>query len=75
MIPRYSTPGVYVIAVARDKTGSGQVARGSALAISDGTREVIAVTLDLRSVKAGPYFLSTTHEQDEASYYYLLDIQ
>jgi len=29
----------------------------------------------LRSVKAGAYFLSTTHEQDQAAYYYPLQIK
>jgi hypothetical protein len=75
VLPRFSTPGRYVVAVTHDKTGSGSVAEGSAPAVSDGSREVVTVTMDLRSAKAGPYFLSTTHEKDEASYYYPLDIR
>jgi hypothetical protein len=29
----------------------------------------------LRSAKAGAYFLSTTHEQDQAAYYYPFQIK
>jgi len=35
----------------------------------------VSVELDLRSAKAGAYFLATTHEQDQASYYYPLQIR
>ena len=41
----------------------------------NGTRELVTVTLDLRSATTGPHFLSTTREQDQASYYYPLDIR
>jgi hypothetical protein len=75
VLPRFSIPGRYVVAVTRDKTGSGPVAEGSAPAVSDGSREVVTVTMDLRLAKAGSYFLSTTREKDEASYYYPLDIR
>ncbi|MGB6688636.1 MAG: hypothetical protein WBE76_12420 [Terracidiphilus sp.] len=75
VLPRYSTPGNYVVAVTRDQSGSSPVAKGIGPTVSDGSREVVTVTLDLRSAKAGPHFLSTTREQDEASYYYPLDIQ
>jgi hypothetical protein len=75
VLPRYSTPGKYVVAVTRDRSGNDLVARGSAPAVGDGSREVVTVTLDLRSAKTGPYFLSTTRERDEASYYYPLDLR
>ena len=75
VLPRYSTPGQYVVAVTRDQSGSGPVARGVGSAVSDGYRELVTVTLDLRSATAGPHFLSTTREQDQASYYYPLDIR
>ena len=57
------------------KSGSDPVAKGIGSAVSDGSRELVSVTLDLRSAKTGPYFLSTTRAQDEASYYYPLDIR
>lgn len=75
VLPRYSTPGNYVVAVTRDQSGSSPVAKGIGPTVSDGSRELVTVTLDLRSAKAGPHFLSTTREQDEASYYYPLDIR
>lgn len=33
------------------------------------------MVIDLRKSKPGSYFLSTTHEQDQASYYYPLQIK
>jgi hypothetical protein len=75
VLPRYSTPGKYVVAVTRDQSGSDPVAKGIGSAVSDGGRELVTVTLDLRSATVGRHFLSTTREQDQASYYYPLDIQ
>ena len=75
VLPRYSTPGQYVVAVTRDQSGSDPVAKGVGPAVADGSRELVTVTLDLRSATAGPHFLSTTREQDQASYYYPLDIR
>jgi len=75
VLPRYSTPGQYIVAVTRDQSGNDPVAKGIGSAVSDGSRELITVTLDLRSTTTGPHFLSTTREKDEASYYYPLDIR
>jgi len=38
-------------------------------------RERVSVALDLRNGKTGVYFLSTSHEQDRAAYYYPLSIR
>ena len=46
-----------------------------ALATINGDHESVSVELDLRAAKAGAYFLATTHEQDQASYYYPLQIR
>jgi len=75
ILPRYSEPGQYAVAVTRDQTGNDLLAQSSATATGDGNREEISVDLDLRKSKPGPYFLSTTHEQDQASYYYPLQIR
>lgn len=75
VLPRYSTPGQYVVAVTRDQSGNDPVAQGVGPAVSDGSRELVTVTLDLRSANTGPHFLSTTRERDQASYYYPLDIR
>jgi hypothetical protein len=75
ILPRFSQAGQYLIAVTRDQNGNGIVAEGTAATTANGTQERIIVDLDLRSAKAGAYFLSTTHEQDQAAYYYPLQIK
>ncbi|HEV2395989.1 MAG TPA: hypothetical protein VGS27_03460 [Candidatus Sulfotelmatobacter sp.] len=75
ILPRFSPPGQYLVAVTRDQSGNGVMAEGSAVALANGDKETVAVDLDLRKAKSGQYFLSTTHEQDQASYYYPLQIQ
>jgi len=75
ILPRYSEPGRYAVAVMRDQTGNDLLAQSSATATGNGDREEISVDLDLRKSKPGAYFLSTTHEQDQASYYYPLQIK
>jgi hypothetical protein len=75
ILPRFSPPGRYLIAVTRDQSGNGVMAEGSAAALASGDKEMVSVDLDLRRAKSGQCFLSTTHEQDQASYYYPLQIK
>jgi hypothetical protein len=75
ILPRFSPPGQYVVAVTQDQNGNGVVAQRSATASSNVDHEVVSVELDLRAAKAGAYFLTTIHEQDQASYYYPLRIR
>ncbi|HEY1805804.1 MAG TPA: hypothetical protein VGG45_15130 [Terracidiphilus sp.] len=75
ILPRFSPPGQYLVAVTRDQSGNGVMAEGSAAALVNGNKETVAADLDLRRAKSGRYFLSTTHEQDQASYYYPLQIK
>ena len=75
ILPRYSESGNYMVAVTHDRTGSELLAHGSATAIGTGDREEVSVDLDLRNSQPGTYFLSITHEQDQASYYYPLEIK
>jgi hypothetical protein len=75
VLPRFSPPGQYEVAVTRDQAGNDVQAHDTVTATSSGGREVVSVDLDLRKAAAGPYFLSTTHEQDQASYYYPLQIK
>ena len=75
ILPRFSAPGQYLVAVTHDQNGNGVVAQGSTTANANGEQEAVSVELDLRGAKAGAYFLSTTHEQDQASYYYPLQIK
>jgi hypothetical protein len=75
ILPRFSPPGQYAVAVTQDQNGDGVVAQRSALTTTNGDHESVSVELDLRAAKAGAYFLATTHEQDQASYYYPLQIK
>jgi hypothetical protein len=75
ILPHFSLAGQYLVAVTRDQNGNGVVAYGSAATVSSGAQDRVTVDLDLRSAKAGAYFLSTTHEQDQAAYYYPLQIK
>jgi hypothetical protein len=68
ILPRYSEPGQYAVAVTRDQTGNDLLAQSSATATRNGDREEISVDLDLRKSQPGAYFLATTHEQVQASY-------
>jgi hypothetical protein len=66
---------MYLVAVTRDRTGNDLLAHDSATAIATGDRKKVSIDLDLRNSQPGSYFLSTTHEQDQASYYYPLQIK
>jgi hypothetical protein len=75
ILPRFSPTGQYSVAITHDQTGNGVVAQGKTIAVSKGLQTSLTVQLDLRNAKDGRYFLSTTHEQDQASYYYPLEIR
>ena len=75
ILPRFSPSGQYLIAVTRKEDGTGVVAEGLAQTVAVGQQEKVSVVLDLRKVTTGAYFLSTTHEQDQAAYYYPLQIK
>ncbi len=74
VLPRHSPSGRYLVAITRNRNGNGVVAEGLAPATVKGEKEQITTSIDLRRVHAGQYFLSTTHEQDQAAYYYPLRI-
>jgi len=74
ILPRFSSPGQYLVAVTRDQSGNGVIAEGLVSASANNGQERVTLNFDLRSAKAGTYFLSTTHEQDQAAYYYPLRI-
>ncbi len=75
VLPRHSAPGQYLVAITRDQNGNGLVAEGLASTATTGNREQITTSIDLSKAQAGQYFLSTTHEQDQAAYYYPLRIR
>jgi hypothetical protein len=75
VMPRFSSPGQYVVAVTHGPDGSGLISEAVATTTNSGQQETLSVTLDLRHAHAGQYYLSTTNEQDQASYYYPLQIR
>ncbi len=75
ILPRVSESGTYSIAVTSDKYGRNVLAKGRAPTVADGPRQLVTVILDLRKTKAGAYFLETTQDQSEASYYYPLKVR
>ena len=74
ILPRFSAPGKYRIAVARDQAGNNVIAEGTNATVAQGDQAVVNVVLDLRYTKPGAYFLSTTREHDEASNFYPLHV-
>lgn len=75
ILPRFSSHGQYVVAVTHGPDGSGLISEAVASTIHNGQQETLTLHLDLRHAHAGQYFLSTTHEQGQASYYYPLQIR
>ena len=75
ILPRFSSPGHYIVAVSHDANGSGLISEAVATTINSGQQEAITVDLDLLRARVGQYYLSTTHEHNHASYYYPLQIK
>jgi hypothetical protein len=73
ILPRLSEPGQYAIGITPGKD-ERSIVQGSGIAAGNDLKETVTVTLDLRSTKPGVYFLTTTHEQNTASYYYPVKI-
>ena len=75
ILPNFSPGGNYVISVATDRGGAPDKAEGRAVGKVQGFHADLTVTLDLRGLTPGTYFLATTHEGDPASYFYPLSIK
>ena len=75
ILPRFSDPGRYVVAVSKDRAGTAIAARGTGKTVADGQRLLLDVSLDLRAAKPGSYFLATVRESDNGTYYYPLNVQ
>ena len=74
LLPYFSPGGKYVISVTTDRNGTPAEAEGQAVAIVNGFHAELTVNLDLRHLSSGTYYLSTTHEGDQASYFYPLTV-
>ena len=75
ILPNFSPGGNYVVSVTMDRTGNAQRAEGLGTANVSGIHADLTVTLDLRGLPEGTYYLGTTHEGDQASYYYPLTVR
>jgi hypothetical protein len=75
ILPNFSPGGNYVVSVTTDRSGASEKATGRAVANVQGFHTDLTVTLDLRSLPSGTYFLATTHEGDPASYFYPLTVR
>jgi hypothetical protein len=75
VLPAFSPPGQYLITITRTQNGEGVLAQVQTTTESVNNQERVHVDLDLRKVKTGKYFLSTTQEQDQAAYYYPVEIK
>jgi hypothetical protein len=75
ILPYYSPGGNYVVSVTTDRGDASGIAAGRAVANVKGIHGDLTVTLDLRRLRRGSYFLSTTHEGDAASYFYPLTLR
>ncbi len=75
ILPRFSQSGAYTIMVARDRNGDGRLASTIGVATTAGNQTKLTVTLDLRGVKPGDYFLLTELGCQDDFYSYPLKIQ
>jgi hypothetical protein len=75
LLPYFSPGGKYVVAVEVDKNGSPARAEGVGTASVNGFHADLNVSLDLRNLPEGTYYLATTHEGDRASYFYPLTVR
>ena len=75
LLPYFSPGGRYIVWVTMDRNGSPAKAEGVGTASVSGFHADLSVKLDLRELPEGTYYLATTHEGDQASYYYPLSVR
>lgn len=74
-LPRFSDEGEYAVLVSKDNAGSQVLAKAAGFTTEMSGREVLDVTMDLRSAKSGTYFLATVRGADNGTYYYPLTVK
>jgi len=75
ILPSFSPGGKYVVSVTTDRSRALGKAAGTAIANVQGYHADLTVTLDLRSLPSGTYFLATTHDGDPSSYFYPMTVR
>ena len=74
ILPRFSRPGVYQIAICRDRSDNSTLVKAVGRAVADGPRQIVTVMLDLSGLSKGSYWLSTRSGDEAASYYFPLHL-
>jgi hypothetical protein len=75
ILPKLSDAGTYKVSVSRDRSSDHVLASGTSVAQGSDQHRTVTVLLDLRATRPGSYFLASTHDKDEASYFYPLRIE
>ncbi|MBV9226543.1 MAG: hypothetical protein JOY85_21120 [Acidobacteriaceae bacterium] len=75
ILPRFSRPGPYQIAVCRERNAESAMVKAIGTAVAEGPREVVTVVLDLSGLPKGSYWLSTRHDDNDASDYSAMKLQ
>jgi hypothetical protein len=74
-LARLSSLGPYLVAVSSDPAGASVVARAKGNAVRAAGKIILTVSLDLRRVRRGHYFLSTQRLGENVPYFYPLEIE
>jgi hypothetical protein len=74
VLPRFSRPGVYQIALCRDRTESSAIVKAVGRAVSSGSREIVTVMVDFSGIKEGAYYIATRGEDEAGSYFFPVNI-
>ncbi len=75
ILPRFSRPGTYQIAVCRDRNAESTLVKAVGPTMAEGSREIVTVILDLSKLPRGSYWLSTRYDDNDASDYFALQLQ
>jgi hypothetical protein len=75
ILPRFSRPGPYQIAVCRERNAESAMVKAVGTAVAEGPQEIVTVILDLSRLPKGSYWLSTRHDDNEASDYAAMNLQ
>jgi hypothetical protein len=70
ILPRFSRPGTYQIAICNGRSPDTTLVKGVGHAVADGPRETVTVMLDLSGLRPGSYWLSTRNDDNDASDYF-----
>jgi hypothetical protein len=75
ILPQFSEPGHYSVAILRSRSSESAVALGSGIALGSEKRAELTVRLDLTRAAPGKYWLGTRRDEDQSVYYYPLRIR